>query len=66
MRRTDFWERLREVFGPVYATSVAKDQVLARLGGRTIDAALAEGEEVHVIWRAVCEQYSDRVPARLR
>ncbi|GHJ49711.1 hypothetical protein Cs7R123_70530 [Catellatospora sp. TT07R-123] len=66
MRRTDFWERLGEVFGPVYATSVAKDQVFATLGGRTIDRAMAEGEEVHVIWRAVVEQYSDRVPARLR
>jgi hypothetical protein len=66
MRRTDFWERLREVFGPAYASSVAADQVLPQLGGRTIDTALADGEEVHVIWRAVCDQYADRVPGRLR
>ncbi|WP_155372182.1 DUF3046 domain-containing protein [Catellatospora vulcania] len=66
MRRTDFYERLTEVFGPAYAASVAADQVLPQLGGRTIDTALADGEEVHVIWRAVCEQYSERVPGRLR
>lgn len=66
MRRTDFFERLREVFGPAYASSVAADQVLPQLGGRTIDIALADGEEVHVIWRAVCEQYAERVPGRLR
>ena len=66
MRRTDFWERMGEVFGPVYASSVAKDQVLPQLGGRTIQAALAEGVDVQTIWRAVVAQYGDRVPPRLR
>jgi hypothetical protein len=55
-----------EVFGPAYANSVAKDQVLTGLGGRTINAALAEGVDVQTIWRAVVAQYGDRVPARLR
>lgn len=55
-----------EVFGPAYARSVAKDQVLTQLGGRTVHTALAEGVDVQVVWRAVCAQYSDRVPARLR
>lgn len=66
MRRSDFWERLGQVFGSAYARSVANDQVLSSLGGRTINHALAEGVEVQVIWRAVCEQYSERVPAKLR
>ncbi|HZM79198.1 MAG TPA: DUF3046 domain-containing protein [Candidatus Limnocylindrales bacterium] len=66
MRRTDFWERMSEVFGPAYAGSVAKDQVLPQLGGRTIQAALAEGVDVLTIWRAVVAQYGDRVPPRLR
>jgi Protein of unknown function (DUF3046) len=66
MRRTDFWERMGEVFGPAYANSVAKDQVLPQLGGRTIQAALADGVDVQTIWRAVVAQYGDRVPPRLR
>jgi hypothetical protein len=66
MRRTDFWERMGEVFGKAYASSVAKDQVLPQLGGRTIHTALAEGVDVQTIWRAVVAQYGDRVPPRLR
>nr|WP_204342340.1 DUF3046 domain-containing protein [Micromonospora terminaliae] len=63
---TDFWARLEEAFGPGYATSIASDQVLSQLGGRTIEQALAAGVETHVVWRAVVAAYPDRVPARLR
>lgn len=66
MRLTDFWTRLEQVFGPAYAASIASDQVLPQLGGRTIEQALAAGEETAVVWRAVCAAYPDRVPARLR
>ena len=66
MRLTDFWERLERVFGPGYAHSVAHDQVIAGLGGRTIDQALAAGEETLVVWRAVVTAYPDRVPTKLR
>ncbi|GGO31373.1 DUF3046 domain-containing protein [Micromonospora zamorensis] len=66
MRLTDFWTRLDEAFGPGYAASIARDQVLSQLGGRTIEQALASGEQTHVVWRAVCAAYPDRVPARLR
>ncbi|MEU4775103.1 DUF3046 domain-containing protein [Micromonospora sp. NPDC023633] len=66
MRLTDFWSRLEEAFGPGYAASIARDQVLSQLGGRTIEQALASGEQTHVVWRAVCAAYPDRVPARLR
>ena len=66
MRLTDFWERLDEAFGPGYATSVATDQVLPQLGGRTIRQALAAGEETTVVWRAVVAAYPERVPPRLR
>ena len=55
---------MREQFGDVYAQSVAQDYVLADLGGRTVNQALADGEEVKVVWRAVCEAF--RVPERLR
>jgi hypothetical protein len=64
VRLTAFWERMRAQFGDTYAESVAKDHVLANLGGRTVDQALADGEDAKVIWRAVCEEF--RVPERLR
>jgi len=57
---------MEEVFGPGYATSVAQDHVLAQLGGRTISEALAAGEPVLAVWRAVVATYPERVPARLR
>jgi hypothetical protein len=64
VRLTVFWERMRAQFGESYADSVAKDYVLASLGGRTVDQALAEGIEVKAIWRAVCDAFD--VPERLR
>ena len=66
MRLTDFWARLEQVFGPGYAKSVAADQVIPQLGGRTISQALAAGEETVVVWRAVVAAYPDRVPQKLR
>jgi len=66
VRLTDLRRRLDETFGPGYAESVAHDQVLTQLGGRTINQALAAGEEVVSVWRAVVAAYPDRVPARLR
>jgi hypothetical protein len=66
MRQTDFWERMGEAFGPGYARSVAKDQALTELGGRTVVAALADGIDLQIIWRAVCAQYDDRIPSRLK
>jgi hypothetical protein len=66
VRLTDFWWRLEQVFGHAYAASVAKDQVLPQLGGRTIDQALAAGEETVVVWRAVVAAYPERVPGKLR
>lgn len=66
MRLTDFWERMERAFGSTYARSVAADQVLATLGGRTVDQALAAGEQTVTVWRAVVAAYPERVPAKLR
>ena len=66
MRLTDFWARLEQVFGPGYAMSVAADQVLPQLGGRTIQQALASGEQTVTVWRAVVAAYPERVPGTLR
>lgn len=64
MRLTEFWERMRAFFGEGYAESVAKDYVLGTLGGRTVNQALAQGEDAKVVWRAVGETFN--VPDTLR
>jgi hypothetical protein len=66
VRLTDFWGRLEQAFGPAYARSFAADHVFTELGGRTIDEALAQGEETITVWRVVVAAYPDRVPAKLR
>jgi hypothetical protein len=58
MRTTEFWERMRAQFGDVYAQSVAKDYVFADLGDRTVERALADGEDVKVVWRAICDTFN--------
>ena len=64
MRLTEFWARMREQFGDTYAESVAKDFVLSGLGDRTVNGALADGEDAKVVWRAVVDTFN--VPDRLR
>jgi hypothetical protein len=66
VRLTDLWDRMEQTFGSAYAASVAHDQVLTQLGGRTINQALASGEDAVVVWRAVVAAYPDRVPTSLR
>jgi Protein of unknown function (DUF3046) len=55
---------MRAHFGETYADSVARDHVLSSLGSRTVNQALDDGEDVKVIWRAVCDSF--KVPERLR
>lgn len=55
---------MNQQFGDGYADSVAKDYVLAGLGGRTIEQALADGVSVKAVWLAVCGTFD--VPQRLR
>lgn len=62
MTLSDFWDRMRARFGPVYAASVAADYRLPQLGA-TIDEALENGVAVREIWRAVCVEFE--VPASL-
>jgi hypothetical protein len=64
VRLTMFWERMRAQFGDSYAESVAKDYVIASLGGRTVNKALADGEDAKTVWRAVCDTFN--VPEMLR
>jgi len=58
VRLTEFWERMREQFGDVYAESLAKDYVLSNLGERSVIKALADGVDAKIVWRAVCETFN--------
>jgi hypothetical protein len=51
-------------FGAGYSRSIAADQVLPQLGGRTVNEALSAGEDAKSVWRAVCDAFE--VPGRLR
>jgi hypothetical protein len=64
VRLTAFWEQMRAQFGDAYAESVAKDHVIGALGGRTVNQALADGEDVKTVWRGVCEAF--HLPERVR
>lgn len=64
MRLTVFWDRMNSQFGEQYAASVAQDYVLADIGGRTVNQALADGVPAKDIWRAVCDAFN--VPDSLR
>ena len=64
MRLTEFWSRMSAVFGRSYAESVARDQVLAELGGVTVVDALDRGDDVKGVWRAVAAHFD--VPASVR
>jgi hypothetical protein len=64
VRLTDFWWRMEEHFGPAYAHSVARDQIISRLGHRCVIDALAEGEDPKRVWLAVCEHFEVPVGQR--
>jgi Protein of unknown function (DUF3046) len=64
VRLTEFWDRMGTQFGDAYAQSVAKDFVFDKLGGRTVDRALADGVDAKLVWRAVCDTF--KVPENLR
>lgn len=53
VRLSDMSERLEIVIGPQYSASWRKDVVLPDLGC-TVDAAVVDGIDAGVIWRAVC------------
>jgi hypothetical protein len=64
MRLTDFWWRMEEHFGASYAHSVARDQVIRRLGERSVLEALEAGDDPKQVWLAVCEHFEIPVAQR--
>ena len=63
-RLTGGGERMNAESGDVYAQSVAKDFVFDKLGGRTVERALADGVDAKAVWRAVCDTF--KVPENMR
>jgi hypothetical protein len=53
VRLTEFWARMEHALGPTYARSWARTHVIATLGGRTVEEALADGVDVKSVWREV-------------
>ncbi len=64
MRLTEFRDLMKTQFGPLRAPSVAHDHVFSALDGRTVDEALAAGEDPKAVWSAVCDDFD--VPETLR
>ena len=52
MRLQDFWERMRDAFGPL-AETFALDHVMSELEGRTVAEALRDGLPAREVWEAV-------------
>jgi hypothetical protein len=63
VRLTQFRDLMNDEFGPVRAAALARDHVLADLGGRTVEEALEAGVDPRKVWRAVCDAY-DVPPVR--
>ncbi len=53
VRQTEFWARMDDALGPLYARTWAREHHMAELGDRTVAQALAEGEDAKTVWRAV-------------
>lgn len=64
MRHTEFWDRMDAALGPAYSRSWASLYVIADLGGRTAEQALADGIAPKEVWRAVWATLE--LPARER
>ena len=63
MRLTEFRALMTAHFGSHRASAVAADHVFSALGGRTVDQALAKGENPKKVWAVVCETFD--VPSTL-
>ena len=64
MRHTEFWTRMEDALGPLYAGTWAREYVLSELGERTVVEAFDAGYDAKAIWRAVWK--SLELPARDR
>ncbi|HVX44198.1 MAG TPA: DUF3046 domain-containing protein [Mycobacteriales bacterium] len=64
MRLSEFWWRMRQQFGELYAGSLARDHVFSELGGRTANDALEAGISPKRVWQAICAEFDVPVQSR--
>ncbi|MHC6220260.1 DUF3046 domain-containing protein [Arthrobacter sp. MMS24-S77] len=55
MRISDFWRLMDDEFGAGYSRVLSSSLVLAGVGGRTANDALAAGYSPRDVWLAVCD-----------
>lgn len=53
MKLTEFWARMEQHLGRVYARVWADEHVVGELDHRTVSQALADGVAAKTVWRAV-------------
>ncbi|ALE05340.1 histidine kinase [Arthrobacter sp. ERGS1:01] len=63
MRVSEFWRLMDDEFSPAYSRVLARDLVLAGVGGTTAAVALRAGFDPREIWLEVC-QAQDVPPSR--
>lgn len=64
MRISDYWRLMDDEFGAAYSRVLGNTLVLAGVGGRTAQQALAAGVEPRKVWLAMCDVQD--VPAERR
>ena len=55
VRHSEFWRLMEDEFGAAYARTLARDQVIDALDGRTAVEALDAGVRARNVWVAVCD-----------
>ncbi|GAB3562947.1 DUF3046 domain-containing protein [Arthrobacter alkaliphilus] len=55
VRISDFWRLMDDEFGAGYSRVLSSSLVLAGVGGRTADEALAAGYNPRDVWLALCD-----------
>jgi hypothetical protein len=55
VRISDFWRLMDDEFGAGYSRVLSSSLVLAGVGGRTADQALAAGIPPRQVWLAMCD-----------
>jgi hypothetical protein len=55
VRNSEFWELVDGEFGRAHGRTLARDHVLFRMGNRTAEQALNDGEPARDVWFALCD-----------
>jgi hypothetical protein len=64
MRISEYWRLMDDEFGAGYSRVLSSTLVLASVGNRTAEQALASGVDPRKVWLAVCDVQD--VPAERR